>query len=52
MFYSFTGAIASQSKFNPSTFTRYVIFYRSATDAIEVVRVLHGARDIENIFEG
>jgi toxin ParE1/3/4 len=33
-------------------FARYVIFYRSATDATEVVRVLHGARDIENIFEG
>jgi toxin ParE1/3/4 len=31
---------------------RYVIFYRVVTGGMEVVRVLHGARDIENIFEG
>lgn len=31
---------------------RYVIFYRVVASAIEIVRVLHGARDIENIFEG
>jgi toxin ParE1/3/4 len=28
----------------------YVIFYRQAPQGIEVVRVLHGARDIENLF--
>jgi len=33
-------------------FGRYVIFYRALKDAIEIVRVLHGARDIESIFEG
>ena len=33
-------------------FGRYIIFYRAVTSAIEIVRVLHGARDIENIFEG
>ena len=33
-------------------FRRYVIFYRANPDAIEIVRVLHGARDIHNIFEG
>lgn len=33
-------------------FGRYIIFYRVVTRAIEIVRVLHGARDIENIFEG
>ena len=33
-------------------FGRYIIFYRVAASAIEIVRVLHGARDIENIFEG
>jgi toxin ParE1/3/4 len=27
-------------------FGRYVIFYRPLDDGIEVVRVLHGARDI------
>jgi toxin ParE1/3/4 len=31
---------------------RYIIFYRVVADAIEIVRVLHGARDIENLFEG
>lgn len=30
---------------------RYIVFYRRVTGAIEIVRVLHGARDIENIFE-
>jgi toxin ParE1/3/4 len=29
----------------------YVIFYRPATDGIEVVRVLHGARDIPELFD-
>jgi toxin ParE1/3/4 len=33
-------------------FGRYIIFYRAVTSTIEIVRVLHGARDIENIFEG
>ena len=33
-------------------FGRYIIFYRAVTSGIEIVRVLHGARDIENIFEG
>ena len=33
-------------------FGRYVIFYREVASAIEIVRVLHGARDIENIFGG
>lgn len=28
----------------------YVIFYRPVSDGIEVVRVLHGARDIENLW--
>jgi toxin ParE1/3/4 len=30
----------------------YIIFYRVVAGAIEIVRVLHGARDSENIFEG
>ena len=33
-------------------FGRYIIFYRANQDAIEIVRVLHGARDIQTIFEG
>jgi toxin ParE1/3/4 len=31
---------------------RYIIFYRVVAGAIEIVRVLHGARDTENILEG
>ncbi len=30
---------------------RYVIFYRRITNGIEVVRVLHGARDLPPLFE-
>ena len=29
----------------------YVIFYRPVSDGIQVIRVLHGARDIPAIFE-
>jgi toxin ParE1/3/4 len=32
-------------------FGRYLIFYRALTNSVEIVRVLHGARDIENVFE-
>lgn len=31
-------------------FSDYLIFYRPTEDAIEVIRVLHGKRDIEEIF--
>ncbi len=29
----------------------YVIFYKPRHDGIEIIRVLHGARDIENTIE-
>lgn len=29
---------------------KYLIFYRSVKDGIEIVRVLHGSRNIEKIF--
>ena len=32
-------------------FTNYLIFYRQRHEGIEVIRVLHGARDIDAIFE-
>ena len=32
-------------------FENYLIFYRPRTGGIDVVRVLHGARDIDNLFE-
>lgn len=31
-------------------FDRHVIFYRALKNGIEVLRVLHGARDIETLF--
>lgn len=30
---------------------RYVVFYLPLSRGIEVVRVLHGSRDIESVFE-
>lgn len=30
---------------------RYVIFYRAIAEGIEVVRVLHGSRDVRRAFE-
>lgn len=32
-------------------FRNYLIFYRELPDAVEIVRVLHGARDIKRILE-
>jgi toxin ParE1/3/4 len=32
-------------------FPRYLIFYRAVAHGIEIVRVLHAARDIERLFE-
>jgi toxin ParE1/3/4 len=31
-------------------FENYLIFYLPRPDGIEVIRVLHGARDIDNLF--
>jgi toxin ParE1/3/4 len=30
---------------------RHIIFYRPAFDGVEIVRILHGARDIGNLFQ-
>ena len=32
-------------------FENYLIFYRPVEEGIEVIRVLHGARDLNGIFE-
>lgn len=32
--------------------SHYLIFYREVSEGIEIVRVLHGARDIGRFFEG
>ncbi|HLX60579.1 MAG TPA: type II toxin-antitoxin system RelE/ParE family toxin [Planctomycetota bacterium] len=31
---------------------KYVIFYQATATSIQIVRVLHGARDIERVFKG
>ena len=31
---------------------QYVVFYLPLKNGIDVIRVLHGARDIETVFEG
>jgi toxin ParE1/3/4 len=31
-------------------FERYLTFYRPLADGVEILRVIHGARDIERIF--
>jgi toxin ParE1/3/4 len=33
------------------TVGNYIIFYRPATEGIQVIRVLHGARDIPSLFD-
>ncbi len=32
-------------------FEKHLIFYRPADDGIEIIRVLHGARDIDSVLE-
>ena len=32
-------------------FTKHLIFYRVNENEIEIVRVVHGARDLENLFD-
>lgn len=29
---------------------RYLIFYRASRDLVEIIRILHGARDYENLL--
>jgi toxin ParE1/3/4 len=33
-----------------SRFRKYLVFYRPVADGIEIVRVLHGARDIQSVL--
>src|SRR5688572_13683408 len=35
----------------PGRFKNYVAFYLPLADGVEIVRVLHGARDVRRIFE-
>jgi toxin ParE1/3/4 len=33
-----------------SDFPNYLIFYRSVPDGVEIIRVLHGSQDIDDLF--
>ena len=44
-------ALAGLRVWPVSGFKRYLVFYRSTEDSIQIVRVLHAARDIESIFD-
>ena len=44
-------AYAEMRYFPISRFRNYLVFYRPMLEDIEVVRVLHGARDIAAIFD-
>jgi len=39
------------TKLRSFAFASYVIFYRLLEDGIEIVRVLHGARDLPPLFQ-
>lgn len=39
-------------QFPVKRFRKYMIFYQTTTAGIEILRVLHGSRDIELILEG
>jgi toxin ParE1/3/4 len=39
------------SEIRSFTIGRYVVFYQPLSRGIEIVRVLHGSRDLESIFE-
>jgi toxin ParE1/3/4 len=42
--------LADLRVFPVSRYRNYLVFYRPAPDGIEIVRVLHGARDIDRIL--
>jgi toxin ParE1/3/4 len=49
--YSPTEPLCADLRYSPvSRFRNYVVFYRPVDGGIEVIRVLHGARDIDNIL--
>ena len=43
-------ALAGLRFFPISRFRKYLVFYRTTNDGIEVMRVLHGSRDIHSIL--
>lgn len=43
--------LAETRMFRMKRFTNHLIFYRPTKNGAEIIRVVHGARDIENLFE-
>ena len=46
-----TKALAGIRRWLVPGFENHLVFYRHIDDCVEVVRVLHGARDIEALFD-
>lgn len=44
--------LESMRRFPVRSFDSYLIFYLPRPGGIDVIRVLHGARDIDNVFAG
>lgn len=44
-------ALKGMRRFRVEGFEDYLIFYFPLNDGVEVVRVIHGARDLEEIFK-
>ncbi len=43
--------LAETRMFRVKGFTQHLIFYRPIRNGVEIIRVIHGARDIESLFE-
>ena len=44
-------ALTDLRLFPVSGFERYLVFYRPRQTGVEIIRVLHGHRDIDSLFE-
>jgi len=48
----FRADLTGQIRFRTiSGFSNYLIFYRQVDTVLEIIRVLHGARDYEDLFD-
>jgi toxin ParE1/3/4 len=43
--------LAGLRRWRPGRFKNYVIFYRPLADGIEVLHVVHGARDLDRLLD-
>jgi len=42
--------LSGMRTFPMKRFPKHLVFYRPLEDGVEIIRVLHGARDIESLF--